>query len=113
LPGTIALARSFRAQAVGDVAGAADQARRALNLLPEDDHVWRGGAALLLALAPGRAASARLRAAHRTLRSSAPPDGPTRPLCLRRSHVLEIALDLIVTPVRIALATATPATATW
>jgi hypothetical protein len=29
------------------------------------------------------------------------------------SHVLEIALDLIVTPVRIALATATPATATW
>ena len=24
---------------------------RALNLLPEDDHVWRGGAALLLALA--------------------------------------------------------------
>jgi len=51
LPGTIALARSFRAQAVGDVAGAASQARRALNLLPEDDHVWRGGAALLLALA--------------------------------------------------------------
>jgi LuxR family maltose regulon positive regulatory protein len=51
LPGTIALARSFRAQAVGDVAGAADQARRALNLLPEDDHVWRAGAGLLLALA--------------------------------------------------------------
>jgi LuxR family maltose regulon positive regulatory protein len=51
LPGTIALARSFRAQAVGDVAGASDQARRALSLLPEDDHVWRGGAALLVALA--------------------------------------------------------------
>src|SRR3954452_1541025 len=51
LPATIALARSFRAQAVGDLAGAADQARRALNLLPEADHVWRGGAALLLALA--------------------------------------------------------------
>jgi hypothetical protein len=29
------------------------------------------------------------------------------------SHVLEIALDLTLTPVRIALATATPATATW
>ena len=28
-----------------------EQARRALNLLPADDHVWRGGAALLLALA--------------------------------------------------------------
>jgi LuxR family transcriptional regulator, maltose regulon positive regulatory protein len=51
LPGTIALARSFRAQALGDVAGTLEQARRALNLLPEDDHVWRGGAALLLALA--------------------------------------------------------------
>jgi LuxR family maltose regulon positive regulatory protein len=51
LPGTIALARSFRAQAVGDAAGTVEQARRALNLLPADDHVWRGGAALLLALA--------------------------------------------------------------
>ena len=51
LPGTIALARSFQAQALGDVAGTLEHARRALNLLPEDDHVWRGGAALLLALA--------------------------------------------------------------
>ena len=51
LPGTIALARSFHAQALGDVAGTVEQARQALNLLPEDDHVWRGGAALLLALA--------------------------------------------------------------
>src|SRR5207302_5315602 len=50
LPGTIALARSFRAQALGDVTGTVEQARRALNLLPADDHVWRGGAALLLAL---------------------------------------------------------------
>jgi LuxR family maltose regulon positive regulatory protein len=51
LPGTIALARSFHAQALGDVAGTVEQARQALNLLPKDDHVWRGGAALLLALA--------------------------------------------------------------
>src|SRR5438105_7005612 len=51
LPGTIALARSFRAQALGDLAGTVEHARRALNLLPEGDHVWRGGAALLLALA--------------------------------------------------------------
>src|SRR2546428_12062633 len=49
LPGTIALARSFRAQALGDLAGTVEHARRALNLLPDDDHVWRGGAALLLA----------------------------------------------------------------
>jgi len=33
------------------VAGTLEHARRALNLLPKDDHVWRGGAALLLALA--------------------------------------------------------------
>src|SRR5204862_3255565 len=51
LPGTIALARSFRAQALGDLMGTVEHARRALNLLPEGDHVWRGGAALLLALA--------------------------------------------------------------
>ncbi|MDQ3811721.1 MAG: tetratricopeptide repeat protein, partial [Chloroflexota bacterium] len=51
LPGTIALARSFRAQALGDTAGAVEQARRALDLLSDNDHVWRGGAALLLALA--------------------------------------------------------------
>ena len=37
LPGTIALARSFRAQALGDGTGTVEQARRALNLLPADD----------------------------------------------------------------------------
>jgi LuxR family maltose regulon positive regulatory protein len=64
LPGTIALARSFRAQAIGDGGGAADQARRALNLLPADDHVWRGAAGLLLALASW--ASGDLEQAQRT-----------------------------------------------
>jgi LuxR family maltose regulon positive regulatory protein len=64
LPGTIALARSFRAQALGDVAGTVEQARRALNLLPADDHVWRGGAALLLALAHW--VNGELQAAERT-----------------------------------------------
>jgi LuxR family transcriptional regulator, maltose regulon positive regulatory protein len=51
LAGTIALAWSFRAQALGDVAGTVEHARQALNRLPADDHVWRGGAALLMALA--------------------------------------------------------------
>lgn len=51
LPGTIALARSFRAQALGDLDGTLQHARRVLDLLPDDDHVWRGAAALLLALA--------------------------------------------------------------
>jgi LuxR family maltose regulon positive regulatory protein len=50
LPGTIALAKSFRAHALGDLVGTVEQARVALNFLPKDDHVWRGGAALLLAL---------------------------------------------------------------
>jgi LuxR family maltose regulon positive regulatory protein len=51
LPGTIALARSFGAHALGDATRTVEQARRALDLLPADDHVWRGGAALMLALA--------------------------------------------------------------
>jgi len=51
LRGTIALARSFRAHGLGDVGETVEQARRALNFLPADDHVWRGGAALLLSLA--------------------------------------------------------------
>ena len=51
LPGWIALARSFRAQTLGDVPGTVGNARRALDLLPEDHHIERGGAALLLGLA--------------------------------------------------------------
>lgn len=51
VPGTIALAWAFRAQVLGDTATTRDQARRALDLMPEDDHLWRGGAAVLLALA--------------------------------------------------------------
>jgi hypothetical protein len=113
LPGTIALARSFRAQAVGDVAGAADQARRALNLLPEDDHVWRGGAASSW---PWRLGERRQQGCVQRTEPSdrVPHQMDRRADCVYDgSHVLEIALDLIVTPVRIALATATPATATW
>jgi LuxR family maltose regulon positive regulatory protein len=50
VPATIALAWAFRAQVLGDVATARERARQALDLFPEDDHLWRGGAAVLLAL---------------------------------------------------------------
>ena len=50
VPGIIALAWAFYAQVHGDIATTRDEARRALELMPESDHVWRGGAAVLLAL---------------------------------------------------------------
>ncbi|MCH7998450.1 MAG: helix-turn-helix transcriptional regulator [Chloroflexi bacterium] len=51
LPGMIAAVRAARAGAVGDVPGTAEYARRALELLPEGDHLLRGVATALLALA--------------------------------------------------------------
>ena len=51
LPGTIAVARAYHAGALGDVLCAANHARRALDLLPEDDHLWHGAAAALLGIA--------------------------------------------------------------
>ncbi len=51
LPGSIAVHRAGQALILGDVAGAAAHARRALDLVGEDDHLARGGAAALLALA--------------------------------------------------------------
>jgi LuxR family maltose regulon positive regulatory protein len=51
VPGMIALAWAFRAQALGDVATTLGLARRARDLMPEGDHVWRAGAGVLLALA--------------------------------------------------------------
>jgi LuxR family maltose regulon positive regulatory protein len=51
VPGMIALAWAFRAQALGDVATTLELASRAHDLMPEDDHVWRAGAGVLLALA--------------------------------------------------------------
>jgi LuxR family maltose regulon positive regulatory protein len=64
LPGTIALARAGAALARGDVPETVTQARRALELVPEDDHLGRGGATALLGLASW--ASGDLEAAHRT-----------------------------------------------
>ena len=64
LPGTIAVARAYHAGALGDVFCAANHARRALDLLPEDDHLWRGAAASLLGIAYWT--SGDLEAAHRS-----------------------------------------------
>jgi LuxR family transcriptional regulator, maltose regulon positive regulatory protein len=51
LPGSIAVHRAGQALILGDLAGTVAHARRALDLVREDDHVSRGGAAGLLALA--------------------------------------------------------------
>ena len=64
LPGQIAVYRAAQAQAVGNVANTMKYARRALDLVPEDDHLGRGSAAALLGLASW--ASGDLEAAHQT-----------------------------------------------
>jgi hypothetical protein len=50
LPGAVALARSFRARLSATLLAPRSRPS-ALSLLPQDDHVWRGGAGLMLALA--------------------------------------------------------------
>jgi LuxR family maltose regulon positive regulatory protein len=64
LPASLATARAYHAQAVGDVSGTVKYARRVLDLLPEGDSPWRGDATALLGLAYW--ASGDLEAAHRT-----------------------------------------------
>ena len=51
LPGTIAIHRAGQARLLGDVAGTIAHARRALDLVDEDDQVGRGSASALLGLA--------------------------------------------------------------
>ena len=62
LPGSIAVYRAGQALALGDVPETVAYARRALDLVPEDDHFWRGAAAALLGLASWT--SGDLEAAH-------------------------------------------------
>jgi LuxR family maltose regulon positive regulatory protein len=64
LPGEIAIARAGIALARGDVPGTVTYARRALDLVPEDDHLTRGAAAGFLGLASWT--SGDLEAAHRS-----------------------------------------------
>ncbi|MFL5805374.1 MAG: LuxR C-terminal-related transcriptional regulator [Roseiflexaceae bacterium] len=63
LPGAIAVWRAGQALVLGDVASTVKYARRALDLVPEDDHLGRGGAVALLGLASW--ASGDLEAAQR------------------------------------------------
>ena len=63
LPGSIAVHRAGQARLLGDVAGTMTHARRALDLVGEDDHLGRGGAAALLGLSHWT--SGDLDAAHR------------------------------------------------
>jgi LuxR family maltose regulon positive regulatory protein len=51
VPGALAMYRAALARQLGDVAGTMEHARRGLDLVAEDDHVGRGGAAALLGLA--------------------------------------------------------------
>jgi LuxR family maltose regulon positive regulatory protein len=51
LPGQVAVHRAGLALLLGDLAGAGADARRALDLVGEDDHLSRGGGAAILALA--------------------------------------------------------------
>jgi LuxR family maltose regulon positive regulatory protein len=64
LPGLVAVHRAGYALVRGDVAETVKHARRALDLVAEDDHLGRGGAAALLGLASW--VSGDLEAAHRT-----------------------------------------------
>ena len=63
LPAAIAVHRAGQARILGDVAGTVAHARRALDLVGEDDHLGRGAAAALLGLAYWT--SGDLDAAHR------------------------------------------------
>ena len=62
LPATIAAARAYLAQALGDMPGAEKYARLTLDLLPDDDYFYRGIPAVILALANW--ASGNLETAH-------------------------------------------------
>ena len=62
LPASIASARAYLSQALGDIPDSVRHARRALDLLPADDHLRRGPAVSLLALAHW--ANGELAAAH-------------------------------------------------
>ena len=65
VPGTIAIARAYRAGALGDLPGTLHYARQALDLLPANDWFWRGAAAALLGIAYWT--SGDLEAAHRAI----------------------------------------------
>ena len=69
LPGILAIARAYYAGAIGDLSGIVTYAGQALELLGENEHVWRGSAAALLGMA--RWACGDLQAAHQAIAEGA------------------------------------------
>ena len=63
LPATLATARAYQAQTLGDISSSVKYAQQALELLPEDDYIKRAGPASLLGLTYW--ANGDLEAAHR------------------------------------------------
>ena len=49
--GTIAVGRAYRAGALGDVDAMLAHARQALDIMPEDEHLWSGAASAVLGIA--------------------------------------------------------------
>src|SRR6185295_19147038 len=86
LPGTIAVYRAGQALALGNVADTVTYARRALDLLPEDDHLQRGAARALLGLAAWT--SGDLEAAHRSY-----ADGMAR---MQRAGIIAQAIGCVI-----------------
>ncbi|MCB0122116.1 MAG: tetratricopeptide repeat protein, partial [Caldilineaceae bacterium] len=65
LPAVIATGRAYLARACGDASATIKHARRALDLLPETDHYWRGVTAMFLGMAYWT--SGELEAAYRAI----------------------------------------------
>jgi LuxR family maltose regulon positive regulatory protein len=86
LPGTIAVFRAGQALALGNVADTVTYARRALDLVPEDDHLQRGAARALLGLAAWT--SGDLEAAHRSY-----ADGMAR---MQRAGIIAQAIGCVI-----------------
>ncbi len=86
LPGTIAVYRAGQAQGLGNVADTVMHARRALDLLPEDDHLQRGAAMALLGLAAWT--SGNLEDAHRSY-----ADGMAR---MERAGIIAQAIGCVI-----------------
>jgi LuxR family transcriptional regulator, maltose regulon positive regulatory protein len=86
LPGTIAVFRAGQALALGHVAETVTYAKRALELVPEEDHLQRGAAMALLGLAAWT--SGDLEAAHRSY-----ADGMAR---MERAGIIAQAIGCVI-----------------
>lgn len=94
LPGIIAIARAYRAGILGDEPGIANQARLALDLLPETDRWWRGAAAALLGIAYWNGGD--LEAAHQAITDA------VNSLYLDGGLVFSISAEYLLADIRLA-----------